>query len=222
MESSPFPGGQAAVGVQFPHLLYHNREDNVETVRCFGQKPGPMREYHDREWGVPVRDERKMFELLILEGAQAGLSWETILKRREGYRRAFKNFDPEVVARFGEADKARLLADPGIIRNRLKVEAAVTNARAALELREAGSDLAAFLWSFVGGVPLAPRFAEAGAWPAETPLSRDISKALRARGFRFVGPVIVYAHMQSAGMTNDHPVSCFRHAEVAALSGGGR
>jgi DNA-3-methyladenine glycosylase I len=174
--------------------------------------------YHDSEWGVPSHDERELFELLILEGAQAGLSWSTILHRRDGYRRAFAGFDPERVAAHGPDDEARLLADAGIIRNRAKVAAAIGNARAWLAMREAGIDPIDHLWSFVGGRPLQNRWSEMGEIPADTQESAAMSQDLRARGFRFVGPTICYAFMQSAGMVNDHVVICFRHAEVAALA----
>ncbi|HEY5629544.1 MAG TPA: DNA-3-methyladenine glycosylase I [Candidatus Limnocylindrales bacterium] len=184
--------------------------------RCaWGDQPDPQyRAYHDLEWGVPVRDERHLFELLILEGAQAGLSWSTILHKRDGYRRAFAGFDPDAVARFGPEDTDRLLADPGIVRNRAKVSAAVDNARGVLALHEAGTTLVDHLWSFVGGSPLVNRRGSMGEIPAETDLSMAMSKDLRKRGFRFVGPTICYALMQSAGLVNDHEVSCFRWAEV--------
>ncbi|MHB8958542.1 MAG: DNA-3-methyladenine glycosylase I [Candidatus Limnocylindrales bacterium] len=172
------------------------------------------RAYHDLEWGVPVRDERHLFELLILEGAQAGLSWSTILRKRDGYRRAFAGFDPEAVARFGPDDVDRLLADPGIVRNRAKVSAAADNARGVLTLHEAGTTLVDHLWSFVGGSPLVNRYGSMGEIPAETDRSMAMSKDLRKRGFRFVGPTICYALMQSAGLVNDHQVSCYRWAEV--------
>jgi DNA-3-methyladenine glycosylase I len=174
--------------------------------------------YHDREWGVPLRDPRALFELLCLEGAQAGLSWSTILHRREGYRAAFAGWDPETVAGFGPADAARLLADRRIVRNRAKVGAAIANARAVLALRDAGVDLADHLWSFVGGTPTRNAWRELGEIPAETDASRAMARDLRRRGFAFVGPTICYAFMQSAGMVNDHLVGCFRHAEVAALA----
>jgi len=173
--------------------------------------------YHDLEWGLPSRDARELFELLILEGAQAGLSWSTILHRRDGYRRAFAGFDPDQVAEYGPDDEARLLADTGIIRNRAKVAAAIGNARAWLAMREAGIDPTDHLWSFVGGRPLQNRWNEIGEIPAQTPESDAMSRDLRARGFRFVGPTICYAFMQGAGMVNDHVVTCFRHAEVAEL-----
>jgi DNA-3-methyladenine glycosylase I len=172
------------------------------------------RAYHDEEWGVPVRDERHLFELVVLEGAQAGLSWSTILNKRDGYRAVFAGFDPETVARFGEGDVARLLADPGIVRNRAKVEAAIGNARATVALHEAGSSLVEHLWSFVGGAPVVNRFASLAEIPSETGASRAMSKDLRGRGFRFVGPTICYALMQAAGLVNDHEVGCFRWEEV--------
>jgi DNA-3-methyladenine glycosylase I len=164
--------------------------------------------YHDEEWGRPSRDERHLFEMLVLEGAQAGLSWSTILKKREGYRRAFDDFDPGLVAGFGDADVARLLGDPGIVRNRLKVESAVANARAVLALREDGGSLVDLLWGFVGDAPLDRRAANLGELPAETAESRVMSKELKRRGFRFVGPTICYALMQAAGLVNDHVVGC--------------
>jgi DNA-3-methyladenine glycosylase I len=173
--------------------------------------------YHDREWGVPLRDARALFELLCLEGAQAGLSWSTILHRRDGYRAAFAGWAPEIVAAFGPSDEARLLADTRIVRNRAKVRAAIGNARAVLALRGAGTELADHLWSFVDGTPIRNAWRELKEIPAETDASRAMSRDLRRRGFSFVGPTICYAFMQSAGMVNDHLVSCFRHREVAAL-----
>jgi DNA-3-methyladenine glycosylase I len=187
--------------------------------RCaWGDQPdAAYRAYHDLEWGVPVRDERHLFELLILEGAQAGLSWSTILHRRDGYRRAYAGFDPAVVAAFGTEDAARLLADTGIVRNRAKVAASIDNARAVLELHAAGTTLVDHLWSFVGGEPVINRRGTLGEVPAETDASREMSRDLRRRGFRFVGPTICYALMQSAGLVNDHEVSCYRWAEVQAV-----
>jgi DNA-3-methyladenine glycosylase I len=167
--------------------------------------------YHDEEWGVPEHDERKLFELLTLEGAQAGLSWSTILRKREGYRAAFAGFDPEAVARFSDADVERLLADPGIVRNRLKVESTVANARAVLEL----DGLDELLWSFVGGAPKVNRWTSLAELPAETAESKAMSKELKRRGFRFVGPTVCYALMQAAGLVNDHVTSCFRYRELA-------
>ena len=166
--------------------------------------------YHDEEWGVPSRDERHLFEMLVLEGAQAGLSWSTILRKREGYRKAFANFDAERVARFSQRDVERLLRDPGIVRNRLKVESAVNNARCVLELES----LSEYLWSFVGGEPRVNRWRTLGEIPAKTPESNAMSKDLKKRGFRFVGPTVCYAFMQACGLVNDHVVDCFRWAEV--------
>ncbi|MEX2102637.1 MAG: DNA-3-methyladenine glycosylase I [Gaiellaceae bacterium] len=166
--------------------------------------------YHDGEWGVPSHDDRHLFELLVLEGAQAGLSWLTILRKREDYRRAFANFELEAVASFGDRDVERLLADAGIVRHRGKIEAAIANARAALEL----DSLSEFLWSFVGGRPLQNAWKATGELPAETPESKAMSKELKRRGFRFVGPTTCYAFMQAAGLVNDHTVDCFRYREV--------
>jgi DNA-3-methyladenine glycosylase I len=174
--------------------------------------------YHDVEWGVPQRDPRALFELLILEGAQAGLSWLTILRKRDGYRRAFAGFDPQRVAAFDDADVARCLADPGIVRNRAKVAATVGNARAWLEL----DDPAAHLWSFVDGRPLTNHWTTLDELPVTTPAAEAMSKDLKRRGFRFVGPTICYSLMQSCGLVNDHVTSCFRHGELAALETGDR
>jgi DNA-3-methyladenine glycosylase I len=170
--------------------------------------------YHDEEWGLPLHGDRELFELLTLEGAQAGLSWSTILRKREGYRTAFEGFDPERVARFTERDVERLLADPGIVRNRLKVESTVANARAVLEL-DGGLD--ELLWSFVGGSPKVNRFRTLAEIPAETAESKAMSKELKRRGFRFVGPTVCYAFMQAAGLVNDHVVGCFRYTQVSEL-----
>jgi DNA-3-methyladenine glycosylase I len=174
--------------------------------------------YHDEEWGVPVFDERTLFEFLILEGAQAGLSWSTILKKREGYRRAFVDFDAAEVARFGEKKIATLLNDPEIVRNRLKVRSAVTNAQAFLKVQDDRGSFSEYIWSFVDGQPIQNAWRSLSEIPAKTPLAEKISKDLKARGFRFVGPTIVYAHMQATGMVNDHLVDCFRYPEIAALS----
>jgi DNA-3-methyladenine glycosylase I len=170
--------------------------------------------YHDEEWGVPSREDRQLFELLVLEGAQAGLSWATILRKREGYRRVFAGFDVHRVAGFRERDVERLLADPAIVRNRLKVESAVENARQTLEVQDEFGSLAAYLWEFVGGQPLVGRWKSVGEIPAETAESRALSKDLKRRGFRFVGPTVCYAFMQAAGLVNDHVTSCFRYAEL--------
>jgi len=169
--------------------------------------------YHDQEWGVPVHDDRALFEFLILEGAQAGLSWATILKKRAGYRRAFGRFDPSAVARLGAADVARLLADPEIVRNRAKIAATVENARQFLKVCEQWGAFDKYIWQFVGGAPIRNRFRAMTDVPAETPESQAMSRDLRARGFRFVGPTICYAFMQATGMVNDHLVACFRHRE---------
>ena len=173
--------------------------------------------YHDEEWGVPVHDDRKLFEMLILEGAQAGLSWITVLRRRETYRLAFDGFDPEKIALYDDRKKAELLQDEGIIRNRAKVDAAVQNARAYLEIREKEGSLDRFLWQFVGGVPKQNRWKDKAQMLPETPESKAMSKELRKRGFTFVGPTICYAFMQAVGMVNDHLTSCFRHREVKGL-----
>jgi DNA-3-methyladenine glycosylase I len=170
--------------------------------------------YHDEEWGVPSRDERHLYQMLTLEGAQAGLSWATILRKREGYRRAFVGFDPDRVARFGARDVDRLLADPSIVRNRLKVESTIDNARAVLALADTGDSLAALLWEFVDGVPRRNRWRRLADLPSQTDESRAMSRELKRRGFRFVGPTVCYSLMQAVGMVNDHVVSCFRHAEL--------
>ena len=170
--------------------------------------------YHDDEWGVPHHYYTRLFELLTLEGAQAGLSWATILRKREGYRRAFAGFDPEVVARFDAARVEEMLQDPGIVRNRLKVESAVANARAALAVQDELGSLDAYLWGFVGGEPLDGRWRTIAEVPSETAESKAMSKDLKRRGFRFVGPTVCYAFMQSAGLVNDHVVSCFRYREL--------
>jgi len=174
--------------------------------------------YHDEEWGVPIHDERTLFEFLILEGAQAGLSWSTILKKREGYRRAFADFEAAEVARFGDERIATLLNDPGIVRNRLKVRSAVANAQAFLKVQDDWGSFSEYIWSFVDGQPIQNAWHSLSEIPATTPLAEKISKDLKARGFRFVGPTIVYAHMQATGMVNDHLVDCFRYPEIAALS----
>ncbi|WP_306478257.1 DNA-3-methyladenine glycosylase I [Methyloversatilis sp.] len=170
--------------------------------------------YHDTEWGVPVRDEAALFERLILEGAQAGLAWITILRKREGYRRAFDGFDAGRIARYGDEDRARLLADAGIVRNRLKIDATIGNARALLALHERGETLSGLLWDRVDGQPLINHWRRPADCPATTDLSDQLSKQLAQRGFRFVGSTIVYAWMQSVGVVNDHMVDCFRHREL--------
>jgi DNA-3-methyladenine glycosylase I len=174
--------------------------------------------YHDEEWGVPSHDDRHLFEMLVLEGAQAGLSWSTILRKREHYRKAFAGFDIGRVARFTPARIERLLRDPGIVRNRAKVEAAVANARACLEIRRESGSLDAYLWRFVEGKPVRNQWRTLRRIPAESEASRALSRDLKRRGFRFIGPTICYAFMQATGMVNDHVTSCFRWAEVGRLA----
>lgn len=177
------------------------------------------RNYHDQEWGIPVRDDRLLFELLILEGAQAGLSWSTILQRRESYRAAFDNFDAAKIARYDSRQKKKLLADPGIVRNRLKVEATVANASAFLAVQSEFGSFSAYLWRFVNNQPLVNHWKTLKEVPAETTESNAMSRDLKKRGFRFVGPTICYAFMQAVGMVNDHLVDCFRHPGNFAASG---
>jgi DNA-3-methyladenine glycosylase I len=174
--------------------------------------------YHDEEWGVPERDGRALWEKLILDGFQAGLAWITILRKREGFRAAFHSFDPEVIARYGDEDIARLMGDPGIVRSRGKILAAIGNARAYLALRHQGEDFAGLLWSFVGAAPIQNAWSARSEVPVTTPEAEAMSRALKARGFKFVGPVIVYAFMQAVGMVNDHTTGCFRHDEVKRMT----
>lgn len=189
----------------------------AERRRCPWPGTDPLYvAYHDEEWGVPERDDRALFEKLVLDGFQAGLSWITILRKREAFRRAFDGFVPERVARFGPARVARLLADPGIVRHRGKIEGAVRSAQALLALREEGIAFSGFLWEFVGGAPRRNSFRSVREVPTETAESRAMSKALKARGFSFVGPTICYAFMQAVGMVDDHLVGCFRHGAAAA------
>ena len=189
--------------------------------RCAWAGTDPLYQaYHDREWGVPLHDDRRLFELLCLEGAQAGLAWITILRKRAGYRRAFDRFDPRKVAAYRPARVRKLLADPGIVRNRLKVEGTVRNARAYLALRTELGPFDRFVWSFVGGEPRPNAWRSLKEVPARTPESDELSRALRQRGFTFVGSTICYAFMQAAGLVNDHVVDCFRHPEVAGLDRG--
>jgi DNA-3-methyladenine glycosylase I len=171
--------------------------------------------YHDEEWGVPSRDDRHLHEMLTLEGAQAGLSWSTILDKRDGYRRAFAGFDPEAVARFGPKDVERLMQDAGIVRNRLKIESTLANAQRVLEAQEEHGSFAAYLWRFVDEKPLVGGWRSLSELPAETELSRALSKDLKRRGFRFVGPTVCYAFMQAVGLVNDHTIGCFRYPELA-------
>ena len=183
--------------------------------RCaWSENDALMSAYHDTEWGVPERDSRALWEKLMLDGFQAGLSWRTILHKREAFRKAFQGFDPKVVARFGAKDVARLLADAGIVRSRSKIEATIGNARAYLAMETAGEDFASFVWTSAGGKPIQ----NVGSVPTKSALSEELSKALKKRGFKFVGPVIVYAWMQATGIVNDHTPGCFRRA---ALSGRG-
>jgi DNA-3-methyladenine glycosylase I len=189
----------------------------MSTTRCgwvSGTTDARMLEYHDREWGVPSHDDAHLFEMLTLEGAQAGLSWKTILDKRDGYRRAFADFDVDAVARFTDARIERLLQDPGIVRNRLKVESTIANARAIRDVRRELGSLDAWLWSLVDGAPIRNRWRSIDEIPAETEGSRSMSKDLKRRGFRFVGPTVCYAFMQATGMVNDHEADCFRHDEV--------
>lgn len=192
---------------------------NESPIRCgWAEGVGPNYvEYHDTEWGVPVHDDRLQFEFLILEGAQAGLSWATILNKRDGYRKAFAAFDPEKVARFTPKRVEKLLGNPAIVRNRLKVESAVTNAQAFLAVQEAFGSFSDYIWEFVGGEPLQHRYRRLKEVPASTPESDALSKDLKKRGFRFVGSTIMYAHMQATGLVNDHLTGCFRHSICADL-----
>jgi DNA-3-methyladenine glycosylase I len=183
-------------------------------VRCAWPRSELALRYHDEEWGVPLRDDRKIFEFLVLDAAQAGLSWEIILQKREGFRAAFDNFDPEKVARYDKRRVARLLNDPRIIRNRLKVASAITNAREFLKVQEEFGTFAQYIWQFVGGCPVVNRHESHKSIPAKSPESDAMSKDLRARGFKFVGSTICYAFMQAAGLVNDHTVGCFRHASL--------
>ena len=188
---------------------------NLTRTRCAWAGTYPIYQaYHDEEWGVPVHDDRHLFEFLTLEGAQAGLSWITILRKRESYRAAFAGFDPEIVARFDEARVAELLGNPGIVRNRLKVTSTITNAQAFLKVQEEFGSFDAYLWRFVDGVPIRNSWQSIKDVPASTPVSDLLSRDLKKRGFRFVGTTICYAHMQATGMVNDHTVDCFRWHEL--------
>ena len=195
----------------------------TEITRCTwkGMNGDPFYEaYHDHEWGVPEWDSRALWEKLVLDGFQAGLSWITILRKREGFRAAFADFDPEKVARFDETDRARLMADAGIIRSNGKIDAAISGARIYLDMRERGEDFGQFLWDMVGGAPIQNQW-RAGEVPAQTPLAVDMAKALKAKGFKYCGPVIVYAFMQATGLVNDHLVTCYRHEECKAMGARG-
>ena len=191
-------------------------------IRCTwrGMNGDPFYEaYHDHEWGVPEYDPRALWEKLVLDGFQAGLSWITILRKREAFRAAFADFDPEKVARFGDKDRARLMADAGIIRSNGKIDAAISGAKIYLDMRDKGEDLSTFLWAFTGGKPIQNRWTQDTGVPAQTPLAVEVSKALKAKGYKFVGPVIVYAFMQAVGMVNDHLTCCYRHPEIRAMGG---
>ena len=192
----------------------------VSVTRCGWANPQDAlyAAYHDEEWGVPEYDSRALWEKLVLDGFQAGLAWITILKKRDAFRAAFANFDPEIVARYGEADRARLMADAGIVRSNAKIDAAISGARTYLDMRDRGEDFTKFLWDFVGGAPIENRWSGIGEVPAQTSEAAEMAKALKAKGFKFCGPVIVYAFMQAVGMVNDHVVTCPRHAAVAKLA----
>jgi DNA-3-methyladenine glycosylase I len=185
-----------------------------KKIRCTWAQSDPlMRAYHDKEWGVPEHDSRALWELLMLEGFQAGLAWITVLRKREAFRKAFRGFDPAKVARFGARDIARLMGDAGIIRSRAKIEATIQGARIFLEMKQSPQDFAAFVWELAGGKTIENR----GPVPAQTPLSAEISRQLKVRGFKFVGPTIVYAFMQASGIVNDHAENCFRRRAVSRL-----
>ncbi|MDR2391217.1 MAG: DNA-3-methyladenine glycosylase I [Planctomycetota bacterium] len=189
-----------------------------EKRRCPWCGDDPLyQRYHDEEWGVPMRDDKRLFEFLILEGAQAGLSWITILRKRENYRNAFAGFDPEKIARYGDEEKRELLANPGIVRNRLKIDAAIQNARAFLKTTERHGSFSRFLWDFVEGKPIRNAWRRLEDIPSSTCLSDRISGEMRRLGFKFAGSTIIYAHMQATGMVNDHLTSCFRYREVSGL-----
>ncbi|HEX7047464.1 MAG TPA: DNA-3-methyladenine glycosylase I [Gammaproteobacteria bacterium] len=217
----PFPPYRLSALECSPRIWQTGRARRVEKTRCgwadAGATPAYL-DYHDQEWGVPVHDDRLLFEFLILEGAQAGLSWSTILNKRHNYQRAFEYFDPARVARFTEARREKLLQDPGIVRNRLKVAAAIDNARCFLEVQKEFGSFANYLWGFVDGRPVQNHFRRTRDVPASTPLSDRISKDLKKRGFRFVGTTIIYAYLQATGVVNDHLVGCFRHSQVARPS----
>lgn len=193
-------------------------ETPIETapIRCDWCGENPLyQDYHDREWGQPLYDQQKLFEFLLLEGAQAGLAWITVLRKREAYRQAFDQFDPEKIARYSPARLEQLRKNPGIIRNRLKIDSAVRNARAYLAMQQSGENFSDFLWQFVGGQPIQNAWAKLSEVPVSTPESEAMSRALKKRGFNFVGPTICYAFMQATGMVNDHLLTCFRHRACA-------
>ena len=190
----------------------------AESVRCAWSTSEPIYiAYHDEEWGVPERDGRALWEKLVLDGFQAGLSWITILKKREAFRKAFHNFDPAKVARYADKDRARLMANAGIVRSNAKIEMAIQGARLFLDMREAGEDFSDWMWGYVDNKPIQNNFTKSAQIPAQTPLSVEMAKALKAKGFKFTGPVIVYAWMQATGLVNDHITTCFRHDDVAHM-----
>ena len=191
-----------------------------DLIRCGwrGMAGDPLYEaYHDTEWGVPEYDSRALWEKLVLDGFQAGLAWITILRKRDAFRQAFAGFDPDVVARFGEAERAALMANPGIVRSNAKIDAAIQSARLYLDMREKGEDFSQFIWSFTNGRVVQNQWPEIGQVPAQTRVAEEMSKALKAKGFKFVGPVIVYAFMQAVGVVNDHLTCCHRHEQVKRL-----
>ncbi|MGH6998585.1 MAG: DNA-3-methyladenine glycosylase I [Phenylobacterium sp.] len=191
-----------------------------DLIRCGwrGMAGDPLYEaYHDTEWGVPEYDSRALWEKLVLDGFQAGLAWITILRKRDAFREAFAGFDPDVVARFGEAERAALMANPGIVRSNAKIDAAISGARIYLDMREKGEDFSQFIWSFTNGRVIQNRWSEIGQVPAQTRVAEEMAKALKAKGFKFVGPVIVYAFMQATGIVNDHLTCCHRHEQVKRL-----
>jgi DNA-3-methyladenine glycosylase I len=208
---------RADAGERVPPRNASSESKRGTKTRCAWPGDDPLYiAYHDDEWGMPAHDDRHLFEMLILEGAQAGLSWITILRKRENYRRALDNFDAEKIARYGAKKVARLLADPGIVRNRLKIGAAIENARAFLKVRDEFGSFDDYIWRFVGGSPIQNKRRGLGDIPARTPESDAMSKDLKTRGFKFVGSTICYAFMQAVGMVNDHVVTCYRHAELSA------
>lgn len=188
----------------------------TKTLRCSWPTPGDKlyEDYHDLEWGVPVRDDRKIFEFLVLESAQAGLSWRTVLYKRENYRKAFAGFDPQKIARFTSRDVQKLLQNAGIIRNRLKIEAAINNAKRFLEIQKEFGTFSKYIWGFVGGQPIVNKWRTLKDLPAVTPEAEALAKDLKERGFKFLGPTVLYAHMQATGMVNDHVVNCFKYKQL--------
>jgi DNA-3-methyladenine glycosylase I len=215
MKIKPYAGGTGKGKRRKGRTAREERRERMDRTRCWGVlESALMRDYHDLEWGTPLHDDRKIFEFLILEGMQAGLSWTLVLNKRENFRRAFRGFDPERVARFTKRDVERLLGDAGIIRNRLKILGAINNAKRFLEVQREFGTFDRYIWGFVGGKPVRTGLRSFKEMPARTPLSDRISADLKARGFKFVGSTVVYAHMQATGMVNDHLVTCFRYREL--------